>query len=101
MLVDSLLHSVGTPSGAGAKKPDTVTYEIKFVIVSSGNVTPTWKLVKVSANTSGTFFSTGRTRTHDLIITIGPQGAVSLQAHFASQIGNAVANANRSVLAPP
>ena len=38
---NSLLHSVGTASGAGAKKPDTVTYEIKFVIVSSGNVTPT------------------------------------------------------------
>jgi hypothetical protein len=124
MLVDSLLHSEGAPSsgggggggkgkggsgggnkGGGGQQADTVTYEIKFVIVSSGNITPTWKLVRVSANTSGTFFSTGRTRTHDLIITIGPssgpQGQASMQAHLASQIGNAVANATRSTLMPP
>jgi hypothetical protein len=31
-------------------KPDTVSYEIKFLVVSSGNITPTWKLVHVSAN---------------------------------------------------
>jgi len=131
MFVDKVLHSEGAPSGGsggnkgggnkgggnkgggnkggnskgGGSQPDTVTYEIKFVIVSSGNVTPTWKLVKVSANTSGTFFSTGRTRTHDLIITIGPssglQGQASVQAHFAAQIGNAVSNATRSALTSP
>lgn len=128
VLVDRLLHSEGAPSssGGGGKKPakagddkssggkksssggqqpDTVTYEIKFVIVSSGSITPTWKLVKVSANTAGTFFSTGRTRTHDLIITIGPtsgpQGQAALTSHLASQIGNAVSNATRSALTPP
>jgi hypothetical protein len=132
VLVDTLLHSEGAPSGGGGghgggghgggggsggggghgaggggggggggQKPDTVTHEIKFVIVSSGTVTPTWKLVKVSANTTGTLFNTGRTRTHDLIITIGPQGTISQQAHFAQQVGNAVANANRSVFMSP
>jgi hypothetical protein len=110
MQVNDVLPSVGAPSGGGGggggnSTPDTVSYEIKFVIVSSGNITPTWKLVKVSANTAGTFFNTGRTRTHDLIITIGPgsgaQGAAAQQTHFASQIGNAVANATRSALTPP
>jgi hypothetical protein len=101
MMVDYLLHSVGAPAAKGGQNPDTVSYEIKFVIVSNGSVTPTWKLVKVSANTSGTFFSTGRTRTHDLIITIGPKGDNSIQAHLASTIGNAVANANRSVFTTP
>jgi len=123
MMVDYLLHSVGasaTKGGGGAhggggrgagggagtgsgggQNPDTVSYEIKFVIVSNGSITPTWKLVKVSANTSGTFFSTGRTRTHDLIITIGPKNDNSIQAHLASTIGNAVGNANRSVFTTP
>jgi hypothetical protein len=75
---------------------DTITYEVKFVIVSTGSVTPTWKLIRVSANTSGNLFSTGRTRTHDLIITLGPPTAATAQTHFASQLGNAVSNGNRA-----
>jgi hypothetical protein len=88
------------------KTPDVVSYEVKFVIISSGSVTPTWKLVRLSANTGLPFFNTGRTRTHDLIITIGP-GASSPQAtqannaHLALQIGNAVSNANRAGYNPP
>ncbi len=121
MMVDNMLPSVGSPpqalggggskdaaSQAGSKSKggkarvnpditiDTVTYETKFIIVSSGNITPTWKLIKFSANTAGTFFGAGRTRTHDLIITLGPPTAAASQTHFASQVGNAVSNGNRS-----
>jgi hypothetical protein len=97
MFTNVLLHSVDVPTGA-SPKPDVISYEIKFVIVSSGTVTPSWKLVKFSANTSGDFFSAGRTRTHDLIITIGPNDQTTLQSHLASQIGNAVSNSNRAIL---
>jgi len=87
-----------TPGGGGGGvKADTISYEIKFIIVSSGNVTPTWKLVQVNANTSGTFFSTGRTRTHDLIITIGPNDQGTLFAHLASEIGQAVSAGNQAL----
>ena len=121
MMVDNMLLSVGSPpqalggggskdagSQAGSKSKggkakvnpditiDTVTYEIKFIIVSSGNITPTWKLIKFSANTAGTFFGAGRTRTHDLIITLGPPTAAASQTHFASQLGNAVSNGNHT-----
>ncbi|MGD0846972.1 hypothetical protein [Bradyrhizobium sp.] len=92
----------GSGSGGATGNPgkDAVSYEIKFVIVSSANVTPTWKLVRVSANTgSSPFFNTGRTRTHDLIITIGPQNTQTNNSHLALQVGNAVGNANRA--APP
>jgi hypothetical protein len=86
-------------AGGGSNPPDTLSIEIKFVIVSSGNVTPTWKLVRVSANTGSTpLFSMGRTRTHDLIITIGPPTPATANTHLASQIGNAVGNANRTTL---
>jgi hypothetical protein len=53
-----------------------VVHDVKFEIVSSGNFTPSWKLVRVSANTgSSLFFSAGRDRTQEVIITLGPLGA--------------------------
>ena len=88
----------GGSGGGGSLKTDAYSYEVKFIIISSGNVTPTWKLVQVSANTTGTFFSTGRTRTHDLIITIGPNDTRSLNAHLASEIGQAVSGGNSALL---
>jgi hypothetical protein len=99
MQVNRVLPSVGGGAGDGSAAPDTVSYEVKFVIVSNGSVTPTWTLVRLSANTgtgSLPFFSTGRTRTHDLIITMGPSSTQTNNAHLALQIGNAVSNANRA-----
>ena len=89
----------GSGGGGGAPKADTISYEIKFIIVSSGNVTPTWKLVRVSANSGSTpFFSTGRTRTHDLIVTIGPNTIQTNDTNLASQISSGVGSANRALL---
>jgi hypothetical protein len=87
-----------TPGGGGGgTAPDTLSIEIKFIIVTNGNVTPTWKLLRVSANTgSAPLFSLGRIRTHDLIITIGPNNQQTLNTHLASQIGNAVSNGNQT-----
>lgn len=102
-LIASETGSAGGSSksgGGGSLATDAISYEIKFIIVSSGNVTPTWKLVQVTANTSGTFFSTGRTRTHDLIITIGPKDTRTLNAHLASEIGQAVSAGNSTLLRP-
>jgi hypothetical protein len=96
MFTQALLHSVGSGSA-----PDTVSLEIKFIIVSSGNVNPAWKLVRVTANNgSAPLFMTGRTRTHDLIITIGPANQKTLNTHLASQIGQAVSGGNQSLLQP-
>jgi hypothetical protein len=92
----------GSGGGGTNPKPDTLTIEIKFIIVSNGNVTPTWKLVRVSANTGSTpLFGIGRTRTHDVIITIGPNTQEAKNTHLASQIGVAVGNANRTLLTTP
>ena len=90
LIQSNTVASGGGGGGGGGVKTDAISYEVKFVIVSSGNITPTWKLVQVSANTSGTFYSAGRTRTHDLIITIGPNDTRTLNAHLASEIGQAV-----------
>jgi hypothetical protein len=99
-------RSIPSSSGGGSSpKPDTISYEVKFIVVSSGNITPSRKLVRISANTANTpFFGANRTRTHDLIITLGPtKGAEGQQAanlHLASQIGSATAGNLRPLLSP-
>jgi hypothetical protein len=83
-----------------------ISHDVKFEIVSSGNLTPMWKLVRVSANTSSTpLFSASRDRTQDLLITLGPTQApqkpgqkptlstAAQNSHLASEIGQAVASA--------
>lgn len=87
------------------KQPQgVISHDIKFQIVSTGNITPTWKLVKFTS-ISGTkpLFDTSRDRTQQLIITLAPTEKVSGQpnmisaagrnSHFAQEIGQAVATA--------
>jgi hypothetical protein len=105
---------VGPPLGASGFASDSISYDVKFVVVSSLNATPSWKLVRVSTATGPALFETSRTRTHNLSLTIGPgsfkllktkKGIVArtvgpsqsaVNAHQAQQIGNAVAAALRA-----
>jgi hypothetical protein len=87
-------------SSSGSSRPDGVGYEIKFVIISSGNVTPTWKLVKISGNTAASpLLNLSRTRTHDLIITIGPNSTATDNHQLASEITSGINKANNSTAA--
>jgi hypothetical protein len=91
--------SYTSSGGDSSFKQDSFSQDIKFIIVSTGNITPTWKLIQLSANTGNApFFSTGRTRTHELLITIGPPTTRTQNDFLASQIGQAV---NRSVVVAP
>jgi hypothetical protein len=92
---------------------DVIEHHVTFDLSVSGNLTPTWKFVNVSANADGTFLSATRDRKDDLVITmgpseleatnrrlvsrkvIGPSKSVS-DAHLAAQIGQAVSTALRS-----
>jgi hypothetical protein len=109
----------------GLLKSNVISHQIKFVVTSSGSVTPGWKLSRVSINQSGSFLTSSRDRTHDLTITLGPMEAVPVdfarrkngktetvatvvsrpssqaaEAHLASEIGSAVANSLRGSLLP-
>ena len=92
MFTNALLASDDAGNSPNKDAPDTVSLEIKFVIVTSGNVTPTWKLVRYTANNGNSpLFAANRTRTHDLIITVGPsKDKKTADTHLASQIGQAV-----------
>ena len=60
----------------GLTKDGAISHDVKFEIVSSGNVSPTWKLVQISANTGTTpLFNTSRDRIQEIIITLGPLNA--------------------------
>ena len=84
----------------------TFTYQVTFVVTKSGNVTPSWSLARVSANTSGNFLSGQRVNTDDLTITMGPPATDSKgevgpnqdvrDAHLAALIGQSVATALQS-----
>jgi len=85
-----------------AAKKDVLQNQITFAVQYNGNVTPAWKLVRVSVNQSSPFFSAQRSRTQDLVITLGPAPS-NAQADqqkqnqdLAAAIGIAVANAIRS-----
>ena len=99
----------------GPFKTNVLSHEVKFDITTSGNITPSWKLSRVTVNQSGNLFSATRDRTNDLTITLGPTIAApkvvkdskgrlvtvsvaapsfdATSAAMASQIGLAVSNA--------
>jgi hypothetical protein len=96
------------PSKKGDSPFSAFTYEATFVVVYGGSITPTWKLAQISANASSSFLSLVRTKTNDIIITMGPVntdstptapatlGSEAEQAHLAALIGQAVANSIQS-----
>lgn len=102
LYVDRPVASSQMPAGAGgAFRADSISYEIKFIVVSSANATPTWKLVRFTGDTgSSPLFSANRTRTYDLLITIGPNTTATANSHLASQIGLSVTNGLRNILPP-
>lgn len=115
-VVEYKRSSRAVPNGEGkalsmAGKPsDSATFDNRFVIVSDGSVAPVVNLVRV-ATPSTPLLDFNRTRTHELLITIGEAvaeprrgargaSAVGLSraasdAHLASQIGIAVSAAIR------
>jgi hypothetical protein len=64
------------PNANGPFKSSVITHEVKFDIMTSGSLTPGWKLKRVLINQSGNLLTASRDRTHDLTITLGPVAPV-------------------------
>lgn len=59
------------PAVAGDK--NVLSQTVSFKVVTTGQITPTWRLVRASVNTGQLpFLSAGRERTHELVFTFGP-----------------------------
>jgi len=104
----------GNPSTEYPGYPPYTTFqdEITFVASYGGSVTPTWKFAKVAVNPTSTLFSATRTKTNDLIITIGQVipatdtspaqlTAAAASLHYAAVIGSATAQSVNSTAHPP
>jgi hypothetical protein len=91
-----LLHS---SKPFGAKKPEKVdvySYDLKFAVVSSGGVSPVFKLVSLSGG-GAPIINLSRTRTHELLLTFGPTGPngfqpsqISFDQHVSTQLNSSL-----------
>lgn len=59
--------SRGAPSAQNA-----IAHRVTFEVVTSGSVSPSWRLTHATTNPNTSLFSTSRNRTHDLTLTLGP-----------------------------
>jgi hypothetical protein len=80
---------------SGILKSNVLSHDVKFEVLSSGNVTPAWKLSNATVDQTGSLFSTSRDRTHDLLITLGPGDSTGFTgaaqgADLAQQITNGI-----------
>lgn len=107
-IYDKISIAGGSEATTGQiEKPPFSTFQetITFVVSLDGNVTPSWKFIRLSVNPSGTFWDAARTNTSQVIITLGPlakpatpagEAALALQAavqHDAAVFGGATAAA--------
>ena len=97
--LDSVTFPFYQPHNVDNIPPDVLTHEVEFVVVVSGNITPTWTLVRVSANTAASFATAGRTTTGDVIISIGPLKGDTLQgAHNIAKINSGFSSALKNTM---
>lgn len=93
-----VVRGLGTDEISFANKnaKNAISHEVKFEIITSGNITPMWKLVRATINPNTPLFSASRDRIHDLLITFGPNdpntnslgvGTPAANTNQASQIG--------------
>jgi hypothetical protein len=70
----TILGSAASPGSQNifVGQKNVLSQTVSFKIVTSGGITPTWKLVRATYNPTGTFLSAGRDRTHELVFTFGP-----------------------------
>jgi hypothetical protein len=89
---------------AGVTNPsfsNAILHDVKFQVTTSGNITPIWKLALATINPAAPFATASRTRTHELIITFGPNDPTTNSlgpntpaagAFLSQQIGSAIGN---------
>jgi hypothetical protein len=89
--VDMATFPFYLPGNVSPKAPEATSQEIEFVVSVDGNITPSWKLVRVATSGgSNGMFDASRSKTNDIIVSIGPSfgGVPSVeldQTHFLAR----------------
>ena len=68
----SMTNTINFANTGLAVSQNVIQHEVKFQIVTSGTLSPSWALTRLVVNGNGTLASGGRTRTNDLLITFAP-----------------------------
>jgi hypothetical protein len=96
-LLSSVTGEINLPTSPNSPTgKNVISHEVKFQVVTTGDITPAWKLIQVNFNQTGNLFEASRTRTNDLLITLGPRdfkgftSEAARNSHLASQIGLSV-----------
>jgi len=89
----SVTEARASPTPANSSPFNAFNYEVSFAVMYGGNATPSWKFVRVTDNPTSPFFSSSRSRTHDVTITMGPPGPPANGTPQLSQDGQAIHNA--------
>jgi hypothetical protein len=76
----SMTNTVNFKNTALGVKDSILQHEVKFIIDTSANATPTDKFKLVTVNPGGTFLNLDRSRTNDLLITLGPANTAVVAA---------------------
>lgn len=109
----AVIAAQGEASNAGPSKApfSTLSDDLTFVTAFGGSADPTWKLVRVTANTSPTLFNATRTHTNELLLTFGPLkdpskatsaptevvlSDITIMVHNAALVGSATGSANQA-----
>jgi hypothetical protein len=101
-----------SPDSDTVYKQDILSYHVRFLVITSGNGTPTWKLVRIATgNGNLPLASINRTRAHDLLITFGPSykagkepstpSLMAANSHLAQEIGIAISNSTKAIVPNP
>jgi uncharacterized protein YjbI with pentapeptide repeats len=97
---------LGDPSSISRNSKNAIAHDVKFQVVTNGNITRTWKLAPATNNPTTPFAAASRIRTHELLIILGPNDPTTnslgpnspasgtlLSQQIGSGIGNALAPA--------
>jgi hypothetical protein len=76
----SVTNTINFRNTTLAVTTNVLQHEVKFVIVSSGTLNPSWTLTRLTVDGNGNLLSAGRTRTNDLLITFGPASTAVVAA---------------------
>ncbi|TNC08433.1 hypothetical protein FF100_29270 [Methylobacterium terricola] len=84
---------------------DSLTYHAKFIIITTGSLNPTWKLIRFNSGNGAALASVNRTRTHDILLTFGPKFKpnspnIALSQHFSTEYAISLGNSGRQSAFP-
>jgi hypothetical protein len=105
--LSAMINGTATNIITSVGKENVLSHQVTFEVITSGDITPAWKLVTGSINQSGTFLAAKRDRTHDLVITFGPLDGgrtgnflipIAESTHIQSQLSSGITTGFKSVV---